>query len=342
VLTEQTPNGGQALPSISMIHWSEKASEFTTKLGLECSSLIKLMHPEGSSYKPNIPWVLATVNSESSGGQPPPSLPRWNWVPNERAADELRLIDGHRIESSVGYLTDAEGRMSVPAEPRPQPCAQSSGSDSSDSSDESSHDSDSARLDRRNGNYCNCPKGCRVELLPTEDRFCDDCYVDADGEVHCSCDCTMCPGDLVFRVFGVNETELNRTLAEEPEHPASTATEHKQSSTMETHKTKFAPVLQQLLQDMHYFENLRELTHGALTYAQIQPWRLCSCPHCFQCPFNVAAGPLQTRLHTWCDGCCDLACECCDELEQLTTAAEATEAGTNSTQLLEARDSSRQ
>ena len=338
VLTEQTPNGGQALPVISMIHWSEEASKFTTKLGLECSSLLKLMHPEGSSYRPNTPWVLATVDFESSRGQPPSSLPRWNWVPNECATDELRLIDGQRIESSVGYLREAEDRMNTPAEPRPQPRAQSSGSDSSDSSEESSYDSDSARLDRRNGNYCNCPKGCRVELLPTEDRFCDDCCVDTDGKVHCSCDCTTCHGDPVFRVFGVNETELNRTLAEELEHPASTAIKHKQSSTTETHKTKFAPVLQQLLQDMHYFENLRELTHGALTYAQIQPWRLCSCPHCFQCPFNVAAGPLQTRLHTWCDGCCDLACECCDELEQLATAAEATEAGTNSTQLSEAQE----
>ena len=60
VLIEQTPIGGQTLPSISMTRWSEEANEFTAKLGLECSSLIKLMHPEGSSYKPDIPWVFAT------------------------------------------------------------------------------------------------------------------------------------------------------------------------------------------------------------------------------------------------------------------------------------------
>lgn len=119
----------------------------------------------------------------------------------------------------------------------------------------------------------------------------------------------MCPVDLIFEVFGVNEAELNTALTEELEHPVSTAGEHRQTSSMELNKVKFAPVLQQLLLDMHYFENLDELKHGALTYAQIQPWRLCSCPHCFQCPFNVAAGPLQTRLHLWYDGRCDLVCE---------------------------------
>ena len=102
-------------------------------------------------------------------------------------------------------------------------------------------------------------------------------------------------------------------------------------------------MLQQLLLDMHHFENLHELKHGALTYAHIQPWRLCSCPHCFQCPFNVAAGPLPTRLHLWCNGCCDLVCECRDELEQLAVPTEAAEAeAVDSTQLSESRDGEEQ
>ena len=80
----------------------------------------------------------------------------------------------------------------------------------------------------------------------------------------------MCPEDLIFEVFGVNGVELNTTLAKELEHPNSTAEEHRQRSNMEPHRVKFAPVLQQLLLDLHYFENLNELKHGALTYAQIQ------------------------------------------------------------------------
>jgi hypothetical protein len=88
---------------------------------------------------------------------------------------------------------------------------------------------------------------------------------------------------------------------------------------LEEHKVKFEPVLQQLLYDLHYFENRHVIQHGkatyTLTYSQIQPWRYCSCPHCFQCKNRAVAGPLQTRLHVWCDGCCDLVCECRDMIE---------------------------
>ena len=55
----------------------------------------------------------------------------------------------------------------------------------------------------------------------------------------------------------------------------------------EEHTVKFEPVSQQILYDLHYFENKHVIQHGhatyTLTYSQIQPWRLCSCPHCFQC-----------------------------------------------------------
>jgi hypothetical protein len=88
------------------------------------------------------------------------------------------------------------------------------------------------------------------------------------------------------------------------------------SNVLKDHKLKFEPVLQQLLYDLHYFEKFHVIQHSSstykLTYAQIQPWRLCSCPHCYQCQNKAAAGPLQTRLHVWCDGCCDLVCECSD------------------------------
>ena len=165
--------------------------------------------------------------------------------------------------------------------------------------------------------------------------------MDAHGKVHCDCDSTMCTSDqcqptnndqardLIFEMFGVNEAVLNAALTEELEHSVSIAKKHMESSNIESHKVKYAPVLQQLLRDMHHFEGLQELEHGALTYAQIQPWCQCSCPRCSQCPFDVAAGPLQTRLHLWCDGCCDLICECCDKLEQSTIALMVPEAETS-------------
>ena len=110
-------------------------------------------------YKPDTPWVLATADSKHNGDRLPPSLPHWSWVPNEHAADELRIADGYRIESSVGYLTDSTNKIGVVAvnEPNSQPCSRPS---SSESSSDSSYDSDSARLDRQNDDYCICPKGC--------------------------------------------------------------------------------------------------------------------------------------------------------------------------------------
>ena len=53
VLTEQTPDGKQTLHSINATSWSEAATEFTTALGLACNRVIKLKHPEGSTYKPD-------------------------------------------------------------------------------------------------------------------------------------------------------------------------------------------------------------------------------------------------------------------------------------------------
>ena len=308
VLSEQTPDGKQTLPSINATNWSEAATEFAVTLGLACSSVIKLRHPEGSTYKPNTPWVLATADSKHDEDRLAPSLPHWSWISREHAADEVRIADGYRIESSVGYLTDPGSKIDMVTtnKPRSQPCSRPS---SSGNSSESSYDSDSARLDRQNGDYCNCPKGCRVE---TEDRFCCECYVDTDGKVHCDCDCTMCNEDLVFEVFGVNEAELDTALAEELNRPE----EHRQERNRELHKVKFAPVLQQLLHDLHYFENRHVVQHGhmtyTLTYTQTQPWRLCNCPHCFQCQNKVAAGPLQTKLHVRCNGCCNSAGGCCN------------------------------
>ena len=75
-------------------------------------------------------------------------------------------------------------------------------------------------------------------------------------------------------------------------------------------------MLQQLLYNLRYLEKFHVIQPGSSTYpfayAPIQPWRLCSCPRCFQCQNGAAAGQLQTRLHVWCDGCCDLVCECSD------------------------------
>ena len=252
--------------------------------------------------------MLATADSKHDEDRLAPSLPHWSWISREHAADEVRIADGYRIESSVDYLTDPGSKIDMVTtnKPRPQPCSRPS---SSGNSSESSYDSDSARLDRQNGDYCNCPKGCRVE---TEDRFCCECYVDTDGKVHCDCDCTMCNEDLVFEVFGVIEAELDTALAEELNRPE----EHRQERNRELHKIKFAPVLQQLLHDLHYFENRHVVQHGhmtyTLTYTQTQPWRLCDCPHCFQCQNKVAAGPLQTKLHVRCNGCCNSAGGCCN------------------------------
>ena len=77
---------------------------------------------------------------------------------------------------------------------------------------------------------------------------------------------------------------------------------------IESHKVKFEPVLQQLLYDLHYFENRHVIQHASmaytLTYSQIQPWNLCSCPHCLQCQNKVAnevACPVRwlLRLNMW-------------------------------------------
>jgi hypothetical protein len=108
VLTEVTAQGKHAVPSISMRRWHDAATNLVESLGMECSSVTKLMHPEGSSFKPDSPWVLVTVT------QPCSDIPRcsqtaprhWAWLPNEDAADELVVHDGARVERSTEYLLE--------------------------------------------------------------------------------------------------------------------------------------------------------------------------------------------------------------------------------------------
>lgn len=76
------------------------------------------------------------------------------------------------------------------------------------------------------------------------------------------------------------------------------------------HSVAFRPVLQQLLHDLHYFDQATPSGLVRKTYAQIQPWRLCTCNHCNQCKNRVVSGEYQSRLHQWCESCTELACEC--------------------------------
>ena len=73
---------------------------------MECDNVVQLMHPEGSSFKPDSPWVVVTVTQPCSNmSRCSQTAPRhWAWLPNENAADELVIHDGCRVESSKEYV----------------------------------------------------------------------------------------------------------------------------------------------------------------------------------------------------------------------------------------------
>ena len=109
-----TAEDKHTLPAITMLGWTEAAIKFAASLGLQCNKIVQLMHPEDSNYKPDVPWVVVTVDAEQSQDRfsyqdvSSADLPHWAWMSNELAVDELQMSDGYRVETSTNYLIECE------------------------------------------------------------------------------------------------------------------------------------------------------------------------------------------------------------------------------------------
>jgi len=311
VLTEQTPDGKSSVPTVSKVNWTDEAMDFCKSLNLECDKVIQLMHPEDSAFKPDIPWVMLTVKNCNSQRELSPSMPHWVWMPNSVAVDELQITDSHRLETSTDYLIEVNSEAD-------DLLSQVFGVDNVELDSlletEQMEAACSEKSEAVTAQYSQCEHGfvlisgtADITLQPQCER--PECVRLAEvppeaAAFHAAAGIKELDLILGAEQVTVDEVCLNCTkpLIHSYEDPTIRC-QLIEACFIEAHKVKFEPVLQQLLYDLHYFENMQVIQHGStsytLTYSQIQPWRLCSCPHCFQCKNRVAAGPLQTRLHSF-------------------------------------------
>lgn len=83
VLAEQTTDIKSSVRTVSKVNWTNEAIDFARSLNLECDKVVQLMHPEGSAFKPDIPWIVLTVVNCNSQRELAPSMPHWVWMPNQ-------------------------------------------------------------------------------------------------------------------------------------------------------------------------------------------------------------------------------------------------------------------